>query len=418
MHVLINAASANMGGAVTYLKNVLRWMPEVAPLDRITVIIPKATHEKLELLPTFIDRIRIQYYPYANTGGLNRFYFDQIEIPRLVSRMGADVLFSSTGFATWKSPVPQVLLVRNPVYFSAEFEDVYRRIGRSLLRNRMRRFLSIVSIKRSDVVLFPTRAMQAMVEQHVSLDGRRSEAIHYGFDHEAFFRSGPEQYEGLGQVAAWKSEGYKIMLNVSTYAVHKNFETLVEGISNALKRGVRCKLLTTTSREKTADKREYDAMRARIADLGLENTIVELGYVPYEALSAVYAMADAFVFPSLTESFGHSMVESMAAGLPVIAADTAVNREICGDAAVYFRTHDGVDCGKAIYDLLTDDTLLQEKIERSKVRASHFSWKEYSMSLSTIFNDAVRSRQDSADTDPESELEIGEPIHDVSAAVR
>src|SRR5690606_17917308 len=81
---------------------------------------------------------------------------------------------------------------------------------------------------------------------------------------------------------------------------------------------------------------------------------------------------------------------------------------ICGDAAVYFRTHDGVDCGKAIYDLLTDDTLLQEKIERSKVRASHFSWKEYSMSLSTIFNDAVRSRQDSADTDPETELEIGD----------
>ena len=46
MKVLINAASAKMGGAVTYLKNLLLWLPRVAPQHRFTVYAPGGTLEE------------------------------------------------------------------------------------------------------------------------------------------------------------------------------------------------------------------------------------------------------------------------------------------------------------------------------------------------------------------------------------
>jgi hypothetical protein len=192
MHILINAASAQMGGAVTYLQNVLRWFPEVAPDDQCTVYLPAATRAKLVERPALADasNLRFETYPYAESGGAARLYFDQVAIPRLVRQHGIDVLFSSTGFGTVFPACPQVLLVRNPVYFNKDFHAKYRQLGRSLQRNTVRRWHSLLSIRSADIVLFPTRAMQDMVEQYIPLQRKRTEAIHYGFEHSAFSQNG------------------------------------------------------------------------------------------------------------------------------------------------------------------------------------------------------------------------------------
>jgi glycosyltransferase involved in cell wall biosynthesis len=391
MHVLINAASANMGGALTYLINVGRLLPTVAQEDRFTIVLPARSREKLEAFGPF-PNIELIDYPHTDTGGVARYHFDQVEIPRMVRRKQADALFSSTGFGTYMSPCPQILLVRNPVYFSREFHQKYRELGRSLRRNTMRRYLSLASIRAADETLFPTKAMQDMVQPYIDLTNRRTRVLPYGFDHEAFSRGKATVPGWRERFETWKSEGYELLLNVSTYAVHKNFETLIEALPHVKAGGRKVKLLTTTSREKTSDKAEYDAMVRRAEALGVKEDWVELGYVPYEALHALYAAADLYVFPSFTESFGHSLVEAMAAGLPVAAADMPVNREVCGEAGRYFDTFDPGDCARVVEDVLGDAEVRRQLSDASRVRARDFSWPRYTAQLVELFREVAHRR--------------------------
>ena len=61
---------------------------------------------------------------------------------------------------------------------------------------------------------------------------------------------------------------------------------------------------------------------------------VFLGALEGEALAAVYASADVFVFPSRTDTFGLVLLEALASGLPVAAFPVAGPRDVVGDAPV------------------------------------------------------------------------------------
>lgn len=60
-----------------------------------------------------------------------------------------------------------------------------------------------------------------------------------------------------------------------------------------------------------------------------------LGTVQHERLPTLVAGADVFLFPSTKEGFGLAAMEALAAGVPVVARDLPVLREVLGDAVRY-----------------------------------------------------------------------------------
>lgn len=67
-------------------------------------------------------------------------------------------------------------------------------------------------------------------------------------------------------------------------------------------------------------------------DLESDARVVRIGVVPHAELAAEWRTATAVFFPSELESFGYPLAEARAYGVPVIAADTAQNREVAGGA--------------------------------------------------------------------------------------
>jgi glycosyltransferase involved in cell wall biosynthesis len=153
----------------------------------------------------------------------------------------------------------------------------------------------------------------------------------------------------------------------------KNYCRLLEGYT-ILRResGVRETLVIIGM---AIDKGYYREMMDLARRSGLADSFVHIDGLPYDKLPDVYAGASAYVFPSVLESFGLTPVEAMASGVPVACSNASVMPEICGDAPIYFDPDDPADIAAKILEILRNDTLRAEMVQRGLARANEFSWR-------------------------------------------
>lgn len=95
------------------------------------------------------------------------------------------------------------------------------------------------------------------------------------------------------------------------------------------------------------------------------------GRVPREDLHALYAGADAFVFPSFAEGFGLPVLEAMAHGVPVVTSRGTACAEVLGTAGVLVDPHDPADVARGLAEALADGGTYGPAGAR---RAATFSW--------------------------------------------
>lgn len=124
-----------------------------------------------------------------------------------------------------------------------------------------------------------------------------------------------------------------------------------------------------------------------------------VGYVNRIDLPILYSCALTFIYPSLYEGFGLSVLEAMACGSPCIISNTSSLTEVGGEAVLYFnpeRIDELSEKLKLIYDNKALRTLLTEK---SIKQASRFSWQQYAkvfiQKLESNFGEIMVTKQKS-----------------------
>jgi glycosyltransferase involved in cell wall biosynthesis len=96
--------------------------------------------------------------------------------------------------------------------------------------------------------------------------------------------------------------------------------------------------------------------------------------VPHDDLPGRYAACDAFVFASTCENMPNSLLEAMAAGLPIASSDRPPMPAIAGDAAVYFDPEDPASIAGAMDELMRDTVRRARLAERAHALAGSYSW--------------------------------------------
>jgi len=98
-------------------------------------------------------------------------------------------------------------------------------------------------------------------------------------------------------------------------------------------------------------------------------------WVSAEDLAGLYALASAFVFPSLAEGFGLPVLEAMARGVPVACSDATSLPEVAGDAALLIEPGDTDALAGAIGRVLADPAAGAGLVERGRARAAELTWE-------------------------------------------
>lgn len=79
--------------------------------------------------------------------------------------------------------------------------------------------------------------------------------------------------------------------------------------------------------------------------------LIYRGKIGPQEMVALYASSDALLFPSLEESYGLPLVEAMFLGLPIVCADRAYARNLCGSEAIYFDPRSPKSLRDAVLEL-------------------------------------------------------------------
>jgi glycosyltransferase involved in cell wall biosynthesis len=369
----MNAISARRGGIATYTRNMIATLPRQGLDAKIAVPPDLASTD-----PSATIAVEIGRY-----GAMRRFFWDQVVWRRAVYVEKPDVLFSSANFGLLNSPVRQLLLMRegglfNPYYLDHVFPNLRFRT-RQL--HRLRRRLMQTSIRHADAVMFPSATLRDWVARFEPGVIPRAVVNSYGINLDRFI---PRQDSQAGSGTAIR------LLYVSVYYPHKDPLTFARAISILRSRG------RDAIGRITMDRNEFGPWPNRIEEYEalLEHQRrgdITLGSINSQALPSLYAASDIFVFPSISETFGFPLVEAMASGVPVIAADTLINREVCGPAALYFPPQEPAMLAERINDLAERPELYRwlqsEGLQRARQR---YSWNAHLTRLVGIFKKMVQ----------------------------
>ncbi len=176
------------------------------------------------------------------------------------------------------------------------------------------------------------------------------------------------------------SAGSPYVVMLGAHRPRKNLPLAVAAVSQLREGGSKLKLLVTGDVHPS-----FDQLVS-----GSREFVSCAGLLPRPSLFEVLKGAVALMFPSLYEGFGFPMLEAMAAGCPVLALDTPINREVAGDAAWFLPAEPRL-WSDALVQLGNTNSLREEMRGRGFSNLRRFSWDKTAAVYADVFAELGRN---------------------------
>ena len=130
-------------------------------------------------------------------------------------------------------------------------------------------------------------------------------------------------------------------------------------------------------------------VRDLIETKGLADRVRRIDPQPVPVRAALYAEAEAFLFPSHAEGFGLPVIEAMACGAPVVTSNRSSLPEVAGSAAELCDPDDHASIGAALSKILRDPDLAADLRRLGLRRAKEFTWERTARETVTVYREVL-----------------------------
>ncbi len=393
MRFVVEALGITSGGGRAGL---LRLLPALARHGEHSFVALLADLHEFERLEKANFKLIVQKKPSSL---LAREIYLQRTVPRICERSRADALLCLGNFGPRRTTVPTVVLLHNAHYVCGHLAGVKPTLREALVAWYGRRYLRRVP----DAVRLVVQT-ELMKQRVITLSGVPPSKVVVIRDADALppearsvgggYCTGSrarEQPEAQNEIIRTRSPF--TFLCLSQYYPHKNLEVLAEAMKRLpayTRRPARC-LLTIHASQHPGARR----LLRKIEREGLDAVLVNVGPVSGARLADVYRSADAFVLPTLLESFGRTYLEAMRFCLPVITSDRDFARHLCGEAALYFDPLDPASVAESMARIIEGRELASKlTAEGQRVLQQIPTWEEIANQFVTVLEEAGREACD------------------------
>jgi glycosyltransferase involved in cell wall biosynthesis len=129
-----------------------------------------------------------------------------------------------------------------------------------------------------------------------------------------------------------------------------------------------------------------------LKQLGIEGRVSQRG-VPDSELPNLYSNTIGLLYPSEREGFGLPLVEAMASGVPIIASDVAINREICGDGAKYFDLLSLDSFASELEEVIQGGEGLKSIRKAAITRAKTYTWYKCAAETAKVYRSVIQEER-------------------------
>ncbi len=376
MRVAVDAVAAGSGllpgaGPLRHTTvNLIAALADLAPRSTLHVFCPAfAFLDELAGRPNVVihpQRAAVRTRPI-------RILYQHTAYAHALRRTRPDVTLHTVNVAPVAGPRPRVVMLRSLQGFThaQQFGWLRRRYLQSAIRR---------ALLAADRVVAGSSASADDAIRLLDLDPSRLRVIPHGL--------APHIAEALDKPPPARRTQRPYLLAVSTLYGHKNYPRLLQAFASLRRRNAIPHELQIAGAD--ADLTAAD-LRRMAGELGVGDAVKLLGPVPHDRIGPLYQQADALVYVSLAETFGHPPLEAMALGCPVIASTTTSLPEVSGGAADLVDPTDMRAIASAIERVVTQTERRAELVARGRIRAQKFTWRHAAERLLDVLREVAQS---------------------------
>lgn len=260
------------------------------------------------------------------------------------------------------------------------------------------------AVKKSQKIIVPSNFTKNEILNYFKIKPEKIAVIYEGAPQPNFakqnlageIRNPPHQslWYGMGQAKSEILKKYNIVkpyiLYVGNAYPHKNLEGLILAFAKIV---VSRQLTVDSLRLVLVGEIDYfykKIKRFAISNLQLANKVVFTGFVPDEELPELYKNAVLYVSPAFSEGFGLPSLEAMSYGVPVVGSSGGAQKEILGEAALYFNPYSADDMAEKISAALKDENLRNDLISREYEQIKKYSWQKMAEKTLEIYRNILK----------------------------
>ncbi len=356
-------------GVGYYTEHLLQHLAAEGPQDEIVVV----SNRPVETTRPLPSHVRV----VTSGWRLPRIVWMQTQAPRLLKALQPDVVHFTNGIVPIASPVPVVVTIHD---MSLTLYPGYHPARRVLLN----RPLVNLATRRADAIITVSESAKRDIVRSYGLLPERVHVVHEAAA--PSFRPIHDLAE-LTRVRRRYGLSDRFILYVGTIEPRKNLPKLIEAFAQRRRRGDLSHHQLVCAGPYGWLSRDIDGLVDR---LGVSESVLFTGYVPFEDLAALYNLAEMFVFPSIYEGFGLPVIEAMACGTPVITGRVAALDEVAGGAVEHVEALEADAIGEALVRVARDRERRHDLARAGLQRALAFSWARAARETCEVYRLAAR----------------------------